>query len=482
MKTTTKPLLIALGVGLLSMAGAEEQSTAKDQTSLHLTIYNSNLAMIKDQRQLTLPVGKSTLAFKEVSANIRPNTAILDAAGVTLLEQNFEYDLLTPESLLNQFVGKKVTLERYEDKKVIRETAEVLANNNGAVLKVGDQIRTHRGVDNLIFDDVPDDLRDRPTLTMRIDNKTVEKQAITLSYLTHGLNWSADYVAAINDDNTLNLKGWVTLDNSSGTTYKNAKLQLVAGEVNQVPEAAYLSKGKYRAKAAPMMASASMADVAEESLFEYHLYSLSWPTTIKNKQQKQVSLLEAKNVPYKKQLLINSYDPYGWQRWYSETPYQELKADAKLIIDNKKVSQLGMPLPAGTIRTYQKDSQGNAQFIGEDRIKHTPENERVTLKLGEAFDVTAKRKQTDYKSERQVKQNAVAKVKQTVTTASYEVVFKNAKDSEVTVDYQEHFADNWTISEQSLPSKKLSSSVNHWAVNIPAKGETKLTYTLVTKH
>ncbi len=476
MKKTLVAAAISFAVCALALA-EENSTTTAQQTDLHVTIYNDNLALVKDQRELALPAGESTLAFKDVSANIRPNTAILTAKGVTLLEQNFEYDLLTPETLLNKFVGKNVTLERHQDDKTTREEAKVLANNNGAVLKVGEEIRTNRGIDNLIFNDVPSDLRDRPTLTMLVNNQTAEKQALTLSYLTHGLNWSADYVAALRDDNTLDLKGWVTLDNSSGTTYRQAKLQLVAGEVNQVPEYTAPAAGVRRkvAKAVPMMADSAMR---EESLFEYHLYSLPRPTTIKNKQQKQVSLLEAHDVPYKKQLLINAYDPYGWQRWGENTEWQDLKAEVNLIIDNNKKQHLGMPLPAGVVRTYQKDSQGNSQFIGEDRIKHTPENERITLKLGEAFDITAKRKQTSFHHQRQVQQTAVKKVKQTVITASYEIVFKNAKDSKVTVDYRENFRPSWKITEQSLVSEKLNSTLNRWKVNIPAKGETKLTYSV----
>lgn len=461
----------------LTTAGANELSTTTaEQTNLHVTIYNSNIALVKDYRELTLPTGINTLAFKDVSAGIQPETAILSAQGVTLLEQNFEYDLLTPQSLLNKFVGKTVTLERYDGKdNLISEQAEVLANNNGAVLKVGEQIRTNQGLNNLVFDDVPDDLRDKPTLTMLIDNQQAEKQTLSLSYLTNNLNWKADYVISLHDEESLDLKGWVTLNNHSGTSYNNAKLQLVAGEVNRVQAPRYGKALQMEYMPKPAM----VADNAlqEESLFEYHLYSLARPTTIKTNQQKQVSLLEAIKVPYTKQLLINAYDPHGWQAW-NDSAYQDLKTEAKILIDNKKAANLGMPLPAGIVRTYQKDSNDNAQFIGEDRIKHTPINESMTLKLGEAFDVTAKRKQTNYNSERKAKQNAVSKIKQTIVTASYEIILKNAKDSDVTVDYQEYFNGNWTVKKQSLVSERLSSTLNRWKVNIPAKGKTTLTYTV----
>lgn len=467
--------LTVAGVFMVNAQADELSTTAAEQNDLHVTIYNSNVALVKDQRELTLPTGVNTLAFKDVSASIQPETAILTADGVTLLEQNFEYDLLTPDALLNKFVGKKVTLEREIDNQIVTEEAQVLANNNGTVLKVGDHIRTNNGISNLVFDDVPSDLRDRPTLTMLIDNQIAEQQSVALSYLTHNLNWKADYVASLRDDKTLDLKSWVTLTNNSGTTYRDAKLQLVAGEVNRVQPP--MPKPRLLQKSAAVMAMAADAGMAEESLFEYHLYSLGRKTTIKTNQQKQVSLLEASEVPYTKQLLVNANDPYGWGAW-GNSEYQDLTAVAKLIIDNKKDNNLGLPMPAGVVRTYQKDSQGNAQFIGEDRIKHTPENETIKLQLGESFDVTAKRKQMDFHSERLSKQNAISKIKQTVITASYEVVFKNAKETDAMVDYQENFVGSWAIKEQSLNSEKLNSTLNRWKVNVPAKGETVLTFTV----
>lgn len=472
---TIKNILTCAVAAAVSTAGAQELSTtAAEQTALHVTIYNSNIALIKDQRQLTLPTGTNTLAFKDVSAAIKPQTAIL-SGGVTLLEQNFEYDLLTPQTLLDKFVGKQVTLERREnDATIIREEATVLANNNGTVLKVGEQILTGFGGNNLIFNDVPADLRDRPTLTMLIDNQVTDAQQVELTYLSDGLSWSADYVAALVDEKTLNLTGWVTLNNHSGTSYNNANLQLVAGEVNRAPENRYDGLTQ---RARPMMkaGAAPAVDMAEESLFEYHLYTLGRPTTIKDKQQKQVSLLQTSDVPYVKRLLITA----GWRAWQAAgSEYVDLTTEAKIVIDNKKDKNLGMPLPAGVIRTYQNDSKGNQQFIGEDRIKHTPENESVTLKLGESFDVTAKRKQTDFKQQRTAKQNAVSTIQQTLITASYEVVFKNAKDSDVAVEYVDIFQGNWKIKEQSLNSEKRSSTRNRWIVSVPAKGEVVLTYTV----
>lgn len=472
---------VAASLAMTAVNAEELTTTAAEQSSLNVTIYNSNVALIKDTRNVGLKSGVNTLAFKDVSASIQPESAILKADKITLLEQNFEYDLLSPDALLNKYVGKTVTIaiDNPATGEVKEEQATVLANNNGVMLKIGDKIRQLDANMSVIYDNVPQNLRDKPTLTMKLDNQGAEKQSVELSYLSNNLDWKADYVANLIDDKTLNIKGWVTLTNNSGTTYKDANLQLVAGEVNRAaPEP---SPRQMMQKNRAMYELAAVApDMAEESLFEYHLYTLGFPTTIKNKQQKQVSLLEAANVPYEKRLVVIANDPYGFNSWGDNTEYQDQTVNAKLIIDNKKANHLGIPMPAGILRTYQNDSKGNMQFIGEDHIKHTPENETITLQMGESFDVTVKRKQTDFHHERTAQQNAVKTIRQTEVVASYEIVFKNAKDSEATVEYRDIFHGNWQVTKQSLNSTKINSTQNRWTVSIPAKGKTVLTYTVKT--
>ncbi len=463
----------------LTATNAEEiTTTADDQTALNVTIYNNNVALIKDTRNVQLATGVNKLAFKDVSASIQSESAIVKADKVALLEQNFEYDLLSPDSLLNKYIGKTVTVAttNYATGEVKEEQATILSNNNGTMLKIGNKIRKLAGDMSVIYDDVPKNLRDKPTLIMKLDNQGAEKQQLELSYLSNQLNWQADYVANLVDDKKLNLKGWVTLTNNSGTTYKNAKLQLVAGNVNRVqpevlgdlPVVGMAFKKEKRLG----------VNVQEETLFEYHLYSLGFPTTIKDKQQKQVSLLEASNVPYKKQLVVTARDSYGWYWWGDDAEYQEQKVNAQLVIDNKKVNNLGMSMPAGVVRTYLNDSKGSMQFIGEDRIKHTPENESIKLHLGESFDVTVKRKQTAFHQERVKQQNAVKTKYKKEVTASYEIVFKNAKNEEVSVQYKDIFSGDWEIVKQSLNSTKVNSRINQWNVSVPAKGKTVLTYTV----
>ncbi len=480
-KIITSLVSVLIATSTQNALAQEVTSTAAEQKQLNVTIYNNNIALIKDTRKIQLPTGVSQLAFKDVSASIQPETVILDAPQWQLLEQNFEYDLLTENTLLDKYIGKTVTIERTSDdgKTRIKEKAKVLSNNNGVMLKIGNEIRKLDKNMSIIYDKLPSNLREKPTLTMLIDNmgKTKKAQTVALTYLSHQMNWSADYVANLNDNKTLNLTGWVTLNNNSGTSYQNANLQLVAGEVNRV-------QPEMQAMAADMMVMSSPRSVrkkmTQESLFEYHLYTLENPTTIKNRQQKQVALLSASNVPYKKQLTTVASDPYGWQNWGDNAEFIDLPVKASIIIDNKESNHLGLPMPAGIVRSYKKDSRGNSQFIGEDRIKHTPENEQIELKLGESFDVTAKRKQVSYSQENYTLPKTVQHAKKNVTevTATYEVLFKNAKDNAAVVSYSDRFYGNWQLEKQSFKSEKINSTVNRWNINVPAKGETKLTYTV----
>ncbi len=463
-------------VSLVPVLGKEIVSTLDDQQEVAVTIYNDNLALVRDQRQVDLPKGTVDLALREVSARIRPETALLRSLtspdGLTILEQNFDFDLLTPHKLLEKYVGKDVQLVRThpetgEDR---YETARVLAANDGVVLKIGDRIET--GVPGrLVYPDVPENLRDRPTLVVSLDNEKAGQQTTELSYLTGGLGWRADYVAELNQDDTaLDLSGWVTLTNQSGTTYRNALLQLVAGDVNRVRE-------EVRVRRAVMMAD-SMAEAApqmrEEGLFEYHLYTLQRPTTIRDNQTKQVSLLNAAGVPVHKEFRLQG-SPYYYRGRQGDLG-QKLKIGVFVEFDNRKDDNLGMPLPKGIVRVYKQDTDGRPQFIGEDRIDHTPENETVRLKLGDAFDVTASRKQTDFR-----KLGGDSRYNYRFESA-YEIKLKNAKDEEVTVTVVEPVPGDWHVLEESHKHSKASADTALWKITIPAKGETTLAYRVEVKY
>lgn len=479
MKTTARLSLTALMLALhFAPAHAQElRSTLSDQRAVAVTIYNDDLALVKDQRRVQLPAGASTLAFRDVSARLRPETALLRSitapTGLTVWEQNFDFDLLTPQKLLEKSVGQTVQVVRTHPTtgQDTAEPAVVLATLEGVVLKMGQRIET-ASPGRIVFGDVPANLRDRPTLVMSLDNSTAAAQDLELSYLTGGLGWKADYVVELAaKEDKLDVSGWVTLTNTSGATYRNAKIQLVAGDVNQVPPE-LAGRTRNLAMASPTMVMEKRA-VAEESLFEYHLYTLARPTTVAENQTKQVALMSATAVPARKELLLRGSDYY-----YQSSQGilgQKIKVAAFLEFDNTEASRLGMPLPKGVVRVYKKDTAGNAQFIGEDRIDHTPKNETVRLKLGDAFDVTADKKQTDFK-----KLGGTGKYNYVLESA-YEIVLKNAKKEPVVVVVQEPMPGDWQILSTSHPATKGSSTTSVWKIAVPAQSSTTLTYRALVK-
>jgi hypothetical protein len=471
--------LFASQAGLAQTTATQEaRSTLADQQEVAVTIYNENLALVKDQRKVQLQRGTQSLAFRDVSARMRPETALLrslTASGqLSVLEQNFDFDLLTPQKMLEKYVGQSVTVVRTNPATGAEtsEMATVLAANNGVVLQIGQRVET--GIPGrLVFGQVPPNLRDRPTLVMMLDNRGSPQQSVELSYLTGGLGWKADYVVELNaaDDN-LDMSGWVTLTNTSGATYRNARLQLVAGDVNQVaPVRADLERVK--TMAAPMMAKADQR-MAEESLFEYHLYTLDRPTTLAENQTKQVSLLSASGVPVRKELVLSGND-YYYQGAAGDLG-KKMKVGVFMEFDNRESAHLGMPLPKGVVRVYKKDQAGNAQFIGEDRVDHTPKNETVRLKLGDAFDVTADKKQTDFKKLGGTKKYDY------VFESAYELVLKNAKNEAVTVTVQEPVPGDWQILSESQSHTKGTSNTAVWKVHVPAQGSTVLTYRALVRY
>jgi hypothetical protein len=472
--------LVPLALTLAAQAPGEIQTTQKDQKALAVTIYNSDLALVKDQRTVKLPKGDVRLAFQEVSAQIKPETALLrsltEPKGFWVAEQNFDFDLLTPEKLLDKYVGRQVTVVRAQPNpdnagvKEVRETATVLSTNNGVVLQYADRIET--GINGrIVYPDVPANLRARPTLVVSLHSPAEKAQTLELSYLTGGLAWKADYVANLgSDEKTMDLSGWVTLTNQSGIAYPDATLQLVAGDVNRVqPRPQYEMLARMDAG----MAAAPAPKMAEQSLFEYHLYTLDRPTTIAANQTKQVALLSASSVPIIKDLVLEGA-PYYYQSSYGELG-DKLKVGVFVSFDNKEANRLGMPLPKGVVRVYKQDSEGRAQFVGEDGIDHTPKNEIVRLKLGESFDVTGHRKQTDFKSLGRDER------KRYIYESAYEVRLKNAKKDAATVIVREPIPGDWEMVSSSLPYTKPASGTAEFKVAVPPEGEAVLTYRVRVK-
>ncbi|MBK9706091.1 MAG: DUF4139 domain-containing protein [Acidobacteria bacterium] len=435
--------------GQSAQAGQTGTSTIENQEKVAITVYNSNIGLVKDTRTLRLPRGASQLRFMDVSQQINPVTvhikSITAPNAMNIIEQSYEYDLLNPQKLLDKYVGQELTLvlRRIENntERLVPTRATLLSNNAGQVWQIEGQIVINpTNIAEIRFDKLPQDLIAKPTLVWTLNNTGPETHTVEASYLTQGLNWRADYVVVVNQNDTkADLNGWVTLTNNSGTAYRNAELKLVAGDVNRVTDQVQMAKSM---RAMELAAAAPQPQFQEQSFFEYHLYTLQRTTTVKNNETKQINLLSAANFNVKKELVLN-----GQQYYYQgyNNPGEPIKEKVGVYIEfkNSKENDLGQPLPAGVIRVYKADQSGSQQFIGENRIDHTPKDESVRVKLGDAFDVVAERKQTDYKT-----------IARRVFEYAYEIRIRNHKDEAVTVVVNEPIGGDWRLSTRHFPQKR----------------------------
>jgi hypothetical protein len=457
--------------------GLEQTTTARDRQSVNITVYNSNLGLVRETRRLTLPSGRIGLRFADVAAQIRPETVHLASltapANLRILEQNYQYDLLNPAKLLDKFVGREITLllRRYQNNTESFEPvqATLLSNNGGQVWRINGQIVINpSNIAEMRFPDLPKNLVAVPTLIWDLENRETAAQNIEASYLTAGMNWRADYVLLVNTDDTKgDLQGWVTLTNASGTSFEDARLQLVAGDVNRVSdERNYALAGAMARKEA-----ASESEFKEQGFFEYHLYTLQRPTTVNNNETKQVSLLEAAGFDVQKEFVLNG------QRYYYtgyNNPGAAIKEKVGVFIQfrNSQLNKLGMPLPAGTIRLYKKDDKGGQQFIGENKIDHTPRDEDVRVKVGDAFDIVAERKQIDYK----------VIVSGHLFEYAYEIKIRNHKEGPVTVVVNEPIGGDWEIVSSTFAAKKTAAFAARFDVPVAKDGEATLSYRVRVKY
>ncbi len=463
-------LILFFLIFLTAWASAQEKrsSTLEDRVGLEITVYNDNLGFVKEQRRVALPQGTHELRFMDVPTKINPTSVHIKSLtapqGFAVLEQQYTYDLLSPQVLLDKYIGKEVKLyikNPYTEREEV-VAATVLSNNGGTpVFKIGQEITFgHPG--RIIFPGIPENLTSRPTLTLLFRSTYNGPQTMEVFYLTEGLNWRVDYAGVLNDRDTyMDLSGLVTLENKSGASYKEAKLKLVAGEVHRVREVMLKSAGA-RMEAAPMAAAAPAQQFKEEGLFEYHSYSLSRPATLLANQTKQILLLEAEKVPIQKKYVLQGAD-YYYRSLYREIPPQ--KVNAFVETSNKKENNLGLPLPKGVFRFYKQEKEGSLQFIGEDTINHTAQDEKIRLQLGTTFDIAAQRKQTDWKNPAK-----------NVYEAVFEISLRNHKQEDVKVQVIEPIPGDWEITESSLPYNKTSSHQAEFNVPVPKDKEVKLTY------
>ncbi len=443
--TLVSGMVLWLASGIL----AKEVGGVKD---VSLTVYNRDLALVREIRRFEFAEGVNFLTLTGVASRIDATSVhfkLLSDYDFALLEQNYDYDLVGTNKLLQKYIGKLITLVDPEDGR--RKEVTLLSVADGMVVDYAGKILINPP-GNVELPELTEGLLLKPTLEWQVLTDKAFISDGELSYLTSGLSWNADYVALLADnEKTAEVEGWVTLTNNSGATYENAKLKLIAGDIHRAPapqpvEMARLGKA---------MAEADMG-FKEEAFFEYHLYNLQRRTTIKNAQTKQVSLLTASGIPVSK---VYTFDP-GWR---SE------KIEVRVEFKNSEQNNLGMPLPAGRVRVFKRDSEGIPQLVGEDAIDHTPKDEMVRLLLGYAFDIKGEKKQISYTDRHKG------------FTASYEVSLRNHKKEPVTILVLEHLPyGNWKVVETSHDYKKLDAQTIEFTVGIPLNGEAKLTYTIDT--
>jgi len=456
------------GLSLIPAAQAQGSNVA-------LTVYNQDLALVRDTRSFALERGVNEVRFSDVAAQIDPTSvhfrSLTDPEGTTVLEQNYEYDVVGSQKLLQKYVDQEIELvteDGSEFQGTLLSGADdiILQKANGSVTVIRlDRVRQFN------FPALPEGLITRPTLVWLLDASQSGDQDVEVTYMTNGINWRADYVVQLNQDDTaLDLNGWITLDNRSGATYTDAKLKLVAGEVNVVPEAKFMERGMAIEEAIP---AATPPPVAERQLFEYHLYDVQRPVTVRDNQTKQIEFTSAAGVPSEKFFVYDGAQGLGFYGYAVTDPgygtYSNPDVNIYLQIENKEEAGLGIPLPAGRVRVYKADVDGSLQFVGEDQIDHTPKDETLRLLLGNAFDIVGERRQTDFQ---QLGRDAIEE--------SFEIVVRNHKDQDVEVRVVEHLFrwSEWEIVQESAEHTKLDQGTVEWRVQVPANGEATVTYTV----
>ncbi|WP_091937065.1 DUF4139 domain-containing protein [Methanolobus profundi] len=433
------------------IASADEMSEDTE-----LTVYNQNIALVKDKRNIDLRTGINLVEFVDVASGI-------DATSVTfedtenpdtfVIEQNYQYDLVSSSKLLDKYLDEEIIVTDMEG---ITYSGKLLSHSENIVLKTNDGIVTLSEVSKIEYPDAAG-LLTKPTLVWQVYSSVDGERDVLTTYLTDGINWKANYIVKINEDDTeANLDGWVTVDNKAGTTFENAKLKLVAGDINQVSQASYKIYDGYESMEVETFAG-FFADlsVAEESLFDYHLYTLERTTTLNNNEVKQIALLSSDEIPVKKKYLYENED----------------KIKVILEINNSEENDLGTPLPKGVVRVYKSDSQGQLQFLGEDEIDHTPKDEEVEILVGNAFDITGDRRQSYYK-----------RTGDTSEKRTFVIELKNHKEESVEINVIETFRGDWEILSSSDSFTEIDSSTIEFKVKVPADGEKKITYSVETEY
>jgi hypothetical protein len=465
MKHLTRPLLASLIAFLSVSLHAEVKSTAHDQTQVWITVYNGGRALVKDYRSLNLPDNTQSIALMDVAEKIMPQTVAID--GLDVLEQNYDFDLLSPQSLINKNIGRKLRIARRSSdtgETLEWRTGTILSTQGGVILKMDDgtmELLDSASNYHLVFEEIPDSLRISPTLSLRLAQKTAGVKDIQLTYLTTGLSWQSDYVLQLDDnEKTAVLHSWITLNNQSGIAYKNPRLQLLAGDVNLQHNARpekMADTMRLKAMSAPM--------IREQALQGYHLYTVAHQTSINNRQSKQIKLFSASHIPVQKKLQDRAYiDAYNIDPITS-------KPEQFLVFDNRKPA-LGIPLPKGVIRVYGKDNSGQNQFLGEDRIDHSAVNDKLKINIGKSFDITVERQTVDFKQ--------ISK-KQRIYQRRIRI--NNGSKKTQIIDLSEIMpSQKWTIRKSSKNYQKTSARSAEFSINLPAMEKTVIEYEVLVTY
>jgi hypothetical protein len=456
-------LTLVAALWSVQLADAAPQAiTRQEQKDVMVTIYNGNLGLVKDTREVRLDAGMLEVQFADVAALIDPTSvhlkSLTDPTALRILEQNYEYDLLTSAKLLEKYVGKKVRL--YQSNGTYQDAT--LLSTNGPIYEINGQIHMgHSG--QVVLPALPENLVSRPTLVWLLRNAKAAAQRIEASYLTGGISWKADYVMVINAaDTRSDLTGWVTIDNKSGSTYSNAALKLVAGDINRATDR------RREGRVMEMASKAMSADLADrdfksEGFFEYHLYTLDGRTTVKDNQTKQLALMSASDVPVDKRFIY--YGAADYYRTQYGVPLSNQKVGVYLELKNSKENRLGLPIPKGRVRVYKADASGSQQLIGEDWVDHTPKDEKIKIKMGDAFDVVGQRTQKDWK-----------RIASNLYEVEWEISLRNHKKEAVMVEVVEPMPGDWEVLRASHPHEKIQAFTAQWKIPVPKDGETKLSY------
>jgi hypothetical protein len=462
------PVVPARDVADAAALAGQQSTTADDQADLSVTVYNSDIALVRDVRNLRLASGTLDLRFMDIAATVNPATvhfrSLTSPASLAVLEQNYEYDLLEPDKLLRKYVGREVTLVRNRQEAGTTRQEEVrallLSYNSGPVWQIGEEIVTGLHADHIRFPELPGNLHSRPTLVWTLQNDGDAEHRVEASYLAGKLAWNADYVLTVGrDDKSADLDGWVTLTNGSGTTFANAKLQLVAGDLNRVRQELARTD-----MALLELREAAAAPMQQEAFSEYHLYTLGRRTTINNHETKQVSMLSGTRIPTLKRYVVNGQSHYYRNSRHPGAPTRDI-VQVFYQFRNEQKGGLGVPMPAGVVRVYQGDSQGGVHFVGEDRITHTPKDETINVKIGNAFDIVCERKQVGFE-----------RVSDRVFEFEYEIALRNHKGQPIDVEVNEPIGGTWRMLQSTHKWQQTDAWAAQFTVPVAADSSAVLKY------